>query len=38
LTGGRFGPEASLFAVVVDVALILVLWNWKGSADRRVAS
>ncbi|SFK93403.1 CPBP family intramembrane glutamic endopeptidase [Lysobacter sp. cf310] len=32
VTGGSFGPEASIFAVVVDAALILVLWKWKGSA------
>lgn len=30
-TGGRFGPEASIFAVIVDVLLILMLWKWKGS-------
>lgn len=31
INGGRFGPEASVFAVVVDVLLILVLWKWKGA-------
>ena len=30
VAGGRFGPEASVFAVVVDVLLIVVLWKWKG--------
>lgn len=34
LTGGRFGPEASIFAVIVDVVLIVALWRWKGSAPR----
>ncbi len=34
VSGGRFGPEASIFAVVVDVVLILILWKWKGSAVR----
>jgi membrane protease YdiL (CAAX protease family) len=34
VTGGRFGPEASVFAVVVDLMLILVLWKWKGVAAR----
>lgn len=34
MTGGRFGPEASVFAVVADVLLILVLWKWKGAATR----
>lgn len=32
VSGGRFGPEASVFAVLVDVALIAVLWRWKGLA------
>ncbi|UHQ21471.1 CPBP family intramembrane metalloprotease [Lysobacter sp. 5GHs7-4] len=31
VTGGAFGPEASVFAVVVDLALIAILWKWKGS-------
>ena len=34
VTGGRFGPEASVFAVVADVVLILVLWKWKGAVAR----
>ncbi len=34
VTGGSFGPEASVFAVVVDVVLIALLWQWKGSASR----
>lgn len=43
VSGGRFGPEASIFAVLVDVALILVVWKWKGlqhvpPRDSRVAS
>ena len=29
LTGGSFGPEASIFAVVVDAAMVLLLWRWK---------
>ena len=32
LSGGAFGPEASVFAVVVDAAAVLLLWRWKGSA------
>ena len=32
VTGGSFGPEASVFAVIVDIMLILLLWRWKGSA------
>ena len=31
MTGGRFGPEASIFAVIADLALILVLWKWKAT-------
>ncbi len=33
VSGGRFGPEASLFAVLVDVLLIVVLWKWKGRSS-----
>lgn len=29
MTGGRFGPEASIFAVTADALLIVVLWKWK---------
>lgn len=32
LSGGSFGPEASVFAVVVDVVALVVLWRWRGSA------
>jgi len=31
LSGGAFGPEASVFAVVVDMAAIALLWRWKGA-------
>lgn len=31
LTGGEFGPESSLFAVLVDLLVIAALWKWKGS-------
>lgn len=30
LTGGDFGPEASAFAVVVDLVVIGLLWKWRG--------
>ena len=30
LTGGEFGPEASVFAVLVDALIILALWAWLG--------
>jgi membrane protease YdiL (CAAX protease family) len=35
ITGGGFGPEASVFAVVADVLLIVLLWKWKGSPPAR---
>ncbi|HEX6324145.1 MAG TPA: CPBP family intramembrane glutamic endopeptidase [Vicinamibacterales bacterium] len=37
VTGGRFGPEASVFAVAVDVVLIVALWRWRGSRAARDA-
>lgn len=33
LTGGSFGPEASVMAVIVDVIVLVALWRWKGSAS-----
>jgi membrane protease YdiL (CAAX protease family) len=38
VNGGRFGPEASVFAVVVDVLVIVALWKWKGSTSPSVAT
>lgn len=35
LTGGAFGPEASIFAVLVDAAAVVLMWRWKGSAQAR---
>jgi membrane protease YdiL (CAAX protease family) len=32
LTGGAFGPEASVFSVVVDVISIALLWRWQGAS------
>jgi membrane protease YdiL (CAAX protease family) len=29
LTGGSFGPEASVCAVVVDSAMVLLFWRWR---------
>ena len=31
VTGGGFGPEASAFAVIVDLMLIGLLWSWRGT-------
>jgi hypothetical protein len=36
LSGGAFGPEASVFAVLVDLAAVAVLWRWRGLASARV--
>lgn len=33
LTGGEFGPESSVFAVLVDLVMIALLWKWRGTAD-----
>jgi membrane protease YdiL (CAAX protease family) len=30
-TGGAFGPEASVFSVLVDAMAVLMLWRWKGT-------
>lgn len=32
LSGGAFGPEASVCAVAVDSIAVLLLWRWKGFA------
>lgn len=34
-TGGAFGPEASLFSVLMDAAAVVLMWKWKGSATAR---
>lgn len=31
-TGGAFGPEASVFSVLVDVVAVAAMWRWKGIA------
>ncbi len=38
LTGGNFGPESSIFAVVADLAMIALLWKWKGSSGARATA
>ena len=37
MTGGNFGPEASVFAVIVDLTLIGLLWKWRGTGAGRKA-
>jgi uncharacterized protein len=34
LTGGAFGPEASLLAVAVDASAVLLLWRWQGTVRK----
>ena len=31
ITGGAFGPEASIFSPLVSLLMIVSLWRWKGS-------
>lgn len=31
LTGGQFGLEASIFAVIIDTLLLAALWRWRGT-------
>ena len=35
LTGGAFGPEASVFAVWLDALAVGLMWKWKGRANTR---
>lgn len=30
LSGGAFGPESSIFAVIIDLVSIAILWRWRG--------
>ncbi|QBB70996.1 CPBP family intramembrane metalloprotease [Pseudolysobacter antarcticus] len=34
VTGGKFGPEASMFAVIVDLITVALLWRWRGTRAR----
>jgi len=38
LTGGAFGPEASILSPLVSLFLIVLLWRWKGSAGAPAAA
>ena len=37
VSGGSFGPEASIFAVLVDAVAVWLMWRWSGSASAREA-
>lgn len=37
LSGGAFGPEASIFAVLVDAVAVWLMWRWRGSANAHPA-
>lgn len=37
LSGGAFGPEASVFAVLVDAVAVWLMWRWRGSANAHQA-
>lgn len=38
VTGGAFGPEASIFSPLVTLLMFVLLWRWKGSAAAPAAS
>lgn len=38
LTGGKFGPEASIFATVAELTVLVLLWRWKKPASTSVNS
>ncbi|MEP7043194.1 MAG: type II CAAX endopeptidase family protein [Dokdonella sp.] len=33
MTGGKFGPEASVFAVMVDLVTLVLLWRWRSTSQ-----
>jgi membrane protease YdiL (CAAX protease family) len=38
VTGGEFGPEASVFGVVADLVMLAIVWRWGAKERRSVAS
>ena len=34
VTGGEFGPEASIFSVVVSIITLVILLNCKGHSEK----
>ena len=39
LTGGEFGPEASVFGIVADFVMLAIVWKWprREAAPARAA-
>lgn len=37
LSGGEFGPEASVLGVLTDLIMIGLLWQWRGTGAGRVS-
>jgi membrane protease YdiL (CAAX protease family) len=35
LTGGDFGPEASIFSVIVSIVVLFILHRWKGNVENK---
>jgi len=38
LTGGDFGPEASIFALITDCIMLFLVWRWKGVSPKQESS
>jgi len=38
VSGGAFGPEASVFGVLAVLVSIFLLWKWKGSQEAEVST
>lgn len=38
LSGGAFGPESSIFAVIIDLVSIAILWRWRGKRQEAFES
>jgi len=36
LTGGQFGPEASIFSVVTSTITLIILLRWKGNKAKKI--
>ncbi len=36
LTGDKFGPEASIFSIVISLVTFIILWRWQGTVESKV--